>query len=252
MDPKVQRELRLLKAYAVISMLLFGVLILVAAASPRNKVKFDEIDAQRINILGQDGKLRLVISNNELSPGPIIGGQYMKTREGKRGSGLIFFNDKGDECGGMTWNGNDLDGKIRAGAGLMFDQFNQDQTVGITYNQSGGDRSSGFHVWERSLTPMAEFAKQVYEIELMKDGPEKTEAMKKLREKAAASGMGGAQRVFVGRTPKDEAVVSLADAKGKPRISMSVDGAGVPSLQFLDEDGKVVYSLPQTQPPSNK
>ena len=41
------------------------------------------------------------------------------------------------------------------------------------------------------------------------------------------------------------AVVRLADAKGKPRIKLSVDATGAPKLEFLDETGKVTYSLPQ-------
>lgn len=244
MDAKIKRELRILKAYALVSIFVFAGLIFVAAQNQVRKARFSEIDVERINIVTADGKLRLAISNNERSPGPMIGGFYMKTREGKRGTGLIFFNDKGDECGGMTWSSSEENGSVHASSGLMFDQYNQDQTVGITYSQNNDERSSGLRVWQRSLTPMADFARQVYEIELMKDGPEKTDAMNKLREKAAASGMSGAQRVFVGRTTRDEAVVSLADTKGKPRILMSVDAANVATLQFLDENGKVVYSLP--------
>jgi hypothetical protein len=250
-DARIRRELRLLKLYAFVSTLLFGILFFVAARGQSQKPKFEEIDVERINVIGQDGKLRLVISNNERSPGPIIGGLYMKTREGKRGAGMIFFNDKGDECGGMTWTGKEQDGNISASAGLMFDQYDQDQTVGITYSQTKDERSSGLRVWERSLTPIAGFARQVNEIELMKDGPEKADAMKKLRQQAAANGMGGAQRVFVGRTTKNEAAVILADPKGKPRILMSVDTNSVATLQFLDESGKVVYSLPQS-PPAGK
>jgi hypothetical protein len=41
------------------------------------------------------------------------------------------------------------------------------------------------------------------------------------------------------------AVVRLADANGKPRIKLSVDAAGAPKLEFLDETGKAPYSLPQ-------
>jgi hypothetical protein len=238
----IRRELRLLEAYAGASAVLFGVLIFVAA-KPSNKVKFDEIDAERINIV-ENGKLRLVISNNERSPGPILGGHYMKTREGKRGAGFIFFNDEGDECGGMTWEGKKENGKISADSGLMFDQYDQDQTVGMTYHQSGSDRSSGFHVWERSLTPIGPFALKVEEIENMPDSPAKNEAMKKLREEAVANSMGGIPRVFVGRDPKNNATVTLSDTKGKPRIVMSVDGSDVASLQFLDENGKPVYTLP--------
>ena len=240
-DQKIVRELRLLKAWAVLSSVLFGAFVLLAADK---RAKFDEIDTQRINIRGTDGKLRLTISNNEKSPGPIIGGHVMNSREGKRGAGFIFFNDNGDECGGMTWQGRRKDGTIEADSGLMFDQYDSDQTVGIQYSQQGEKRSSGLHVWERSLKPMGEFAQQVNAAELMKDGPEKTEALKGVRAKAVAEGLAGIQRVFVGRTPENDAVVLLMDTKGKPRIRLSVDGANAASMQFLDENGKTVLSLP--------
>ena len=251
MDPnqEILKQLRLVKIWAVTSTVLFFALILVAADSGKRRAKFDEIDTQRINILGVDGKLRLTISNNEKSPGPIIGGRAMKSRDGKRGAGLLFFNDNGDECGGMTWHGQKKDGTVNANGGLMFDQYDSDQTVGIQYSQHGDNRSSGLHVWERSLKPMAEFAQQVDITEQMKDGPEKTEAMKKIREKAMAEGLAGIQRVFVGRTPQNDAVVVLMDTKGKPRIRMAVDGANSASLQFLDENGKVITSLPNEAAP---
>jgi len=249
MEFRVLRELRILRAYAFVSLLMFIALFFVAFKSSVQKTKFEEIDVERINIVEKDGRLRLTISNNDRSPGPVIGGLYMKSREGKRGAGLIFFNDKGDECGGMTWTGKDQDGRIRADAGLMFDQFDQDQTVGITYSQSNGDRSSGLRVWERSLTPLAELARMLNEAELMQDGPEKTAAIRKAREKAAADGLAGAQRVFVGRTTKNEAAVVLADSNGKPRIVMSVAGANAGTLQFLDENGKVLSSLPAASSP---
>ena len=244
---KIQRELRIVKAWAVLSTVLFGAFILVGADS-NGKAKFDEIDTQRINILGADGKLRLTLSNNEKSPGPILGGRPMTSRDGKRGAGLIFFNDDGDECGGMTWHGERIGGMVNANSGLMFDQYDSDQTVGIQYSQFGDNRSSGLHVWERSLKPIAEFAQQVNAAELMKDGPEKTEALKKVRERAVTEGLAGIQRVFVGRTPQNEAVVLLMDTKGKPRIRMSVDGTNAASLQFLDENGKTVFTLPGATP----
>jgi len=249
MEFRVLRELRILRAYAFVSLLMFIALFFVAFKSSVQKTKFEEIDVERINIVEKDGRLRLTISNNDRSPGPVIGGLYMKSREGKRGAGLIFFNDKGDECGGMTWTGKDQDGRIRADAGLMFDQFDQDQTVGITYSQSNGDWSSGLRVWERSLTPLAELARMLNEAELMQDGPEKTAAIRKARGKAAADGLAGAQRVFVGRTTKNEAAVVLADSNGKPRIVMSVAGANAGTLQFLDENGKVLSSLPAASSP---
>ncbi len=251
MSDKTQRDIRILKTYALISSLLFVALFFMGIKQGPQRSKFEEIEVERINIVEKDGKIRLAISNRDRSPGPVIGGLYMKTREGQR-PGMIFFNDKGDECGGLTWGSREQDGNISANAGLMFDQYNQDQTVGITYSQTNAERSSGLRVWERPLTPLADFARQLSEVESMKDGSEKTVALKKLREQAVESGIAGVARVFVGRGTKNEAVVSLADTKGKPRILISVDGSNVPSLQFLDENGRVVHKLPSDSPPESK
>ena len=46
-------------------------------------------------------------------------------------AGMLFFNDEGDEVGGLTYTGRATDTTRRANAGIMFDQLNQDQTVGI-------------------------------------------------------------------------------------------------------------------------
>jgi len=49
--------------------------------------------------------------------------------------------------------------------------------------------------------------------------------------------------------------VTLYDAKGNARINMIVDAAGVPRLDFLDEGGKVTYSMPgnsKTNGPKDK
>jgi hypothetical protein len=246
MDPKSKTELRILKVYAAVSSILLAVLIFSAAKTSR-RAKFEEIDVERINIV-ENGKLRLTISNNERSPGNIMHGQYMKSREGKRGAGFIFFNDEGDESGGMTWKGSKQGDHINADAGLMFDQYDQDQTVGITYSQSDDKRSSGLRVWERPLTPIADLANKIGQLESQPEGPEKAAALKKLTEEAVASGILGVPRIFVGRSTKNEALVSLSDTKGKPRIVMSVDGSDVPSLQFLGADGKVVYTLPVPPP----
>ena len=40
-------------------------------------------------------------------------------------------------------------------------------------------------------------------------------------------------------------IVSLADADGKPRLTLTVDAAGNPRIEFLDKQGKVVARMPQ-------
>ncbi|HXG92875.1 MAG TPA: hypothetical protein VNN73_10985, partial [Blastocatellia bacterium] len=131
-----------------------------------------------------------------------------------------------------------------AGGALLFDQLNQDQTVGIIYSENDNRRTAGLRVWDRPDKPIWEVAEQLEAIRKMKDGPEKTEAMKRLQD-AAARGEMGAQRVFVGKGADKSAAIMLADSKGRTRISLTVDEAGAARLNFLDESGKVIYSLPE-------
>ncbi len=234
---KLEKEVRFLKVYAVVTTLLFGVLVFSAFQQANPKNRFTELDVERINIIEKDGKLNMVISNSERQHSGIIDG---KTLSRKRPAGMLFFNDRGDECGGLSFNGNQKDGKGSAGALLAFDRFQQDQTVGIQYGEGNGQYYAGLRVWDRPDTSLGPVIDKLVAIERMAEGPEKAAAMKELREMP-----GGAERVMVGRDREQSAVVRLSDAKGKPRIKLSVDVAGLPKLEFLDETGRVTYSLPQ-------
>jgi hypothetical protein len=72
METKIERELRVLKFYAIVSSLLIIALFVMGAANERKKEKLDEIDVQRINVIEPDGTLRMVISNQAAFPGLII------------------------------------------------------------------------------------------------------------------------------------------------------------------------------------
>ena len=54
-----------------------------------------------------------------------------------------------------------------------------------------------------------------------------------------------AQRVFVGKDDSRTAMVTLSDRMGKPRLQLLVDSNGTAKLNFLDQQGKVTYSLPK-------
>ena len=220
MDAKLQNEIRFLKVYAAVLTAILTAIVICGFTWAREKMKFDEIDVARINIVEKDGTVKMVISNKDRAPDAIIGGKAYP-RQGGNSPGIIFFNDKGDECGGLVFAGDDRGGKNAAGSALLFDQLNNDQTVGIMYSEGGGRRNAGLHVWDRSDTHIAKLIEKLDVIKAMKDGPEKTEAMKKARE----SGEFGAQRVFVGKDSEKTASVTLFDAKGKPRVKLSVDAA---------------------------
>jgi hypothetical protein len=56
-----------------------------------------------------------------------------------------------------------------------------------------------------------------------------------------------AHRLFLGRDQAKAAVLNLFDPQGRPRLRMIVDSLGTPSLQFLDERGKVTARYPTRQ-----
>src|SRR5437763_14575549 len=106
--------------------------------STPQKPRFDEI-VQRINIVERDGRVRLVIANADRQAVTVIGGKEILPNR-KREAGLIFFNDEGDENGGLTYGGRTESGVARASAALSFDQYQQDETVTLRYSQPGKDR----------------------------------------------------------------------------------------------------------------
>ena len=51
-------------------------------------------------------------------------------------------------------------------------------------------------------------------------------------------------RLFVGKQRDNSVVLLMSDVEGRPRIRMQVAPDGTPKLEFLDEAGRVVFSLP--------
>jgi hypothetical protein len=235
MQNQLQKEVRFLKIYVVVSSLVFLVLIATAfKLDVPQKTKFGEIDVERINVIEPNGKLDLVISNSERMPPPIVGGKTFP-RNG-RSPGMLFYNGKGDEDGGLGFNSRTTaDGKYEASGQVMFDQYNNDQIVGIQYSDNNGSRSAGFRVWDRSDTPLDQIMAKVDGLQ----GAERQAALKKL----ADAGQIGASRVFVGKLPDNSAEVVLSDSKGHPRLTLSVASDGNAQLKFLDEAGKTTYTL---------
>lgn len=61
----------------------------------------------------------------------------------------------------------------------------------------------------------------------------------------ADKGMFTNNRLELGRGYDRSSFIKLKDEKGRSRIEISVQADGNPKLNFLDEAGKVVYSLPE-------
>ncbi len=245
MSDQLARDVRFLKRYAIVSTLLFISATVLAFRRPLPaREKFTEIDVERINIVEPDGKYRMVLSNRPRSIGPIYKGKPFGYEGGTR-PGIIFFNDEGTENGGLTFTGTQsADGSFEASTHMSFDQFNQDQVLNLDYGDNGTRRQVAITMLDRQQTDIYDFVMRRDSIRKIADTVARAAALRQMV--APRDGVPfQAQRVFLGRNPERAAALVLSDPNGRPRIRMTVDSTGAPSLAFLDETGRVTATFPQ-------
>jgi hypothetical protein len=97
---RLHRQLWFLRAYAVATALVLVVLSAAAfrQATPSSTAQnLGEITVERINVVDRNGTLRLVIANKDRMHPGVLDGKVIERQ--RPVSGLIFFNDEGDEVG---------------------------------------------------------------------------------------------------------------------------------------------------------
>lgn len=243
MPDEIRRELRLLKTYALVVTVLLGTLSLAAFRQASQKARFTEIDVERINIVEPDGSYRMVLSNRPRSIGPIYKGKPFGYEGGSR-PGIIFFNDEGTENGGLTFTGKkNADGTWEASSGFSFDQFNSDQVLYFQYKEENGKRRTGLTIADRADLDIYDLVQERDSIMKLPEGPVRNEALQKWQQPRNGVPL-FAMRLYVGRTAQRASVVNLADPQGRTRLLLRVDSLGVPSIEFMDESGKVTARIP--------
>jgi hypothetical protein len=244
MNGNLERDVRFLKRYAVISTLAFGVAAVAGFNRQKAPTKFEEIDVERINIVEPDGKYRMVISNRPRSIGPIYKGKPFGHPGGGR-PGIIFFNDEGTENGGLTFVGRrGPDGKVSASTHMSFDQFDQDQVLNLDYAESDGQRRIGVSVDDRADANIYDMVLERDSIMRVTDSAHLASALERWRGPRNGVPL-VARRVFVGRDQAKAAVVNLSAPDGKPRLRLLVDSLGDARIEFVDASGKVTRTLPE-------
>ena len=233
----------LLKAYALSTTLLLGVFSVAAFRQAGGKVRFTEIDVERINVIEPDGKLRMIISNRPRSSGPIYQGKPFGYEGGTR-PGMIFFNDEGTENGGLTFTGRRReDGSYSSSVGMAFDQFNQDETLTMRYVDENGRKTTGITITERDERDIYQLVLARDSLNRLPDSPAKTTALERLLGRRDGVPL-RAPRVYLGRDREKSAMLSLFDPQGRPRLRLRVDSLGKASIEFLDSTGVVSQRFP--------
>ena len=202
------------------------------------------ITVERINIVDSAGRLALVLSNARRLPGATFHGrEYPQDFVGRgHSAGLIFFNEAGDEVGGLIFEGAGHDSTYRAFGHLSFDQWQQNQVVAVQYQDDGRARSAGVRVWDRpTREPLeAQFA-LAQQVLSAPAGPVRDSLN---RERARVRDLvQGAPRLFLGSENRT-AQLELRDPQGRVRARLFVDSLGGARLQFTDATGRTTATYP--------
>lgn len=232
-----EQKVNFLMTYAIASTLLLSFIVLNSFKSKENKTKFDEIEVKKITVLGEDNLPRMVLSNETRQHSGRINGKEMEKRE--RPSGIIFFNNQGDECGGIVHQTKIKDGKILSGMSFTMDNYNDDQVIQILNDEYYADGKAyiqrGININQYPVgSNLEERNKKIAEINKIADKNERNQKMNELWEKE-----GSVNRLFIGRTKGNSSGLFLSGPDGKPKMMIYVDEYGNPKITTMNEKGEM-------------
>jgi hypothetical protein len=249
MDLDVHRQIRNLKLSVCALTVVCSLLAFSAFTPNETRPRFEEIDVERINIVESDGRLRMVLSNQARQHPGIVSGKIIP-RESPRPPGILFFNHLGDEMGGLIFGAN---GEIGHFGSLTFDKVRNDQTIGFRHLEGDNGRySTGIEMWQQPDLPADVVAAKYAAASSITDEKARRAAIESLRQNNELT----TNRLFLGKARDNSLLLQMADIKGRTRITVQVAPDGTPKLEFLGEDGELLYSLPpssaaESAPPTN-
>lgn len=203
-----------------------------------------ELTVERLNIVDSTGRLALVLSNGARLPGAMFAGkEYPPSFVGRgKSAGMLFFNEVGDEVGGLIYEGARRDSTYRAFGHLSFDQWQQNQVVAVQYLDNGTSRSAGMRIWDRPDEPLERQFQLAEQMRAMPAGAARDSVN---RERLAVRAkVEGTPRLFLGSEDR-VAKVELRDTAGRVRLRLLVDSSGAGRVVFLDSAGRETAAFPR-------
>jgi hypothetical protein len=244
---KLNRELVILRTFTISTVAISAALLLFAFKSNENK-KFGTIDVERINIVESDGTVKMVITNVEQFPNgeTKINGLPMN-KDRKQRSGMLYFNEDGQECGGFIYDGEKDEKGHSSGLSLTYDRYDGDQVMQLltTDRERKGRRvvSSSLVFNDRSENVNREETRKIWEeIDSIKDKKARRQKRKEYTEKGL---IGATPRIMLGNTRSQNNGLFLFGDDGKPRGMLYVDKDNNVKLNVYNDKGEVTHSWPK-------
>ncbi|EZH74296.1 hypothetical protein ATO12_15635 [Aquimarina atlantica] len=210
---------------------------------------FDVITAERINIVNEDGTTVMALANKQRIAAPRMNGKEYPVDmiEREHFAGMIFFNEEGDEIGGLIFNSAQLPDGRKFGAGhLSFDRYNDNQVINLEHKENiHGSIKSGITFYDR--TGNGSFGKNLDLIEEYKyqniSESRKKEIIEEIRKMKKNRDL-GVERVFLG-SDNEIPQLTMKDVMGNERIKLFIDSTNVPRLHFYNEKGVLIGEIPK-------
>jgi len=246
-----KKTFALLVATQVATLCALAFLLLTGFAQPRTSAQesghFQVLTAERLDIVGPNGKTVIALSNKERIAGPVMGGKSypVAVSEGREQmAGMIFFNQEGDEMGGLVFNSfKRADGKSAGIGHLSFDRFNDNQVLALQYKENATTVQAGLTLYDRPSNGVFKTSLDLVDEARTATPERRTEIQAELAELSKDHAL-GVERVFLGS--KDRAAqLLLKDSQGRVRARLVIDAQDVARLEFLDEAGKVTARFPE-------
>jgi hypothetical protein len=190
----------------------------------------DELTVKRLNVVEDDGTLRIVIGNSSHGRVAPMRGRPVVHPGRDATAGLLFVNDEGTECGGLQFGGYRRDGGKEQGGFLTFDDYEQNESVRMGQNQRGDVVTKYL---EFSDQPAWSLVDLIDETEGL--GAEETRTVYE-RYFGAVDGR-GRSRMRLGREEDGSVQLVLRDGRGQDRLRFVVPEDGDPTVEILDADG---------------
>jgi hypothetical protein len=251
METKILHRVRLLQICVLLSILLNMFFLFDFFLPIMPQQRFKVINAERINIREKNGILKAALSNSA------------GFNEGQRAdqgavrlSGLMFYNEEGQETGGLVYIGKAIPGGQDADVTLTMDQYNQDQNIYLHHvehkDSSGSSIEDGLTINSR---PDWKGIKEEYSIynKMDKLSPNDREELKL---KSLQAGKISTRRAFYGvrrgvtnQEPYDDAGLFLKNKWGRDAIKIYVDKDNKPHFEIYDSYGKsILYEIKIPEP----
>lgn len=202
--------------------------------------KFKRLDVEQLNIVEADGTVKMSLFNSEHMPPLIFEGEDILPghRQDDELSGIMFYNGKGFECGGLIFGSKEqANGEHESVLSLTFDQYLQDQVVQMFNVERNGKQTYGFNFFDRPKETIKETIEKMNQIDEIENKAERDRLMQEIDDE-------NPRRMFIGKTTEGDITMQMHDRAGRERIRISIDQEDQPKIEMFNSVGEVLYKLP--------